>query len=255
MKAFATLAVLAASAAALDIEQSMSYDVTIDVLPDALVADPMPQGTGRDNTDWSWHFEHMEQWDVMEQARADVLTAEDGLAGAVVELEVVKSQILSPEVEHQRNCQLHREEEVNLYYQCTQNDINNYALHHFGGEMRSYPRWVEEYNVCIAHIHSAKTLHLDFYHNDGTVTLEPCEPQNLTPSVYIGHAEEEIIEPVVPSGSIISPHPLDPHKSCDQQNLPNWSGIWVEIYGGEEEAFAILSGEKQHEGVERCYTI
>ena len=65
---------------------------------------------------------------------------------------------------------------MNLYYQCTQNDINNYALHHFGGQMRSYPRWVTEYNVCIDHLQSAKWLWLDFYHDDGNVTVEPCDP-------------------------------------------------------------------------------
>lgn len=141
---------------------------------------------GRDHTDWSWYAEHQEAKDVTRETGEDVVTAEVGLAGAVGEYDNVLKQVLNPQVEHQRNCQLHREEEINLYYQCTQNDINNYALKHFGGEMRSYPRWVEEYNVCIDHIHSAKTLHLDYYHSDGTVTLEPCNPQNHSNSVYIG---------------------------------------------------------------------
>ena len=43
---------------------------------------------------------------------------------------------------YERKCELYRREEVNLYYQCTQDDYNNYALDHFGGEMRSYPRWL-----------------------------------------------------------------------------------------------------------------
>ena len=85
-------------------------------------------------------------------------TLQEGLLGAELEYAEVKSQIISAREEFERQCQLHREEEMNLYYQCTQNDINNYALHHFGGEVRSYPRWVKEYNVCIDHIHRAKTL-------------------------------------------------------------------------------------------------
>merc|ERR1712046_432126 len=101
--------------------------------------------------------------------------------------EVVRATI-SPEVEHARLCQLHREEEMNLYYQCTQNDINNYVLHHFGGFVRSYPRWVTEYNVCIDHLQSAKWLWLDFYSWDGeeySVSLRACNPENHSSPVYI----------------------------------------------------------------------
>merc|ERR1740139_515408 len=90
---------------------------------------------------------------------------------------------------------------MNLYYQCTQNDINNYALHHFGGETRSYPRWVKEYNVCIDHIHRAKTLHLDFFHDNGTVEKRPCDPQSHDSTTYIGqdvHVEVVVVvEPVI----------------------------------------------------------
>ena len=48
MKAFAPLA-LAASAAAVEIERS-EYIHAVDVLPDAIVAEPMPQGTGKYKT-------------------------------------------------------------------------------------------------------------------------------------------------------------------------------------------------------------
>ena len=88
---------------------------------------------------------------------------------------------------------------MNLYYQCTQNDINNYALHHFGGAVRSYPRWVKEYNVCIDHIHRAKTLHLDFVepiadylehpemriNTAGKIVKKACAPQNTDATTYI----------------------------------------------------------------------
>ena len=187
MKSFAAIAVLAVAASAIEIKESESIEIVtiheegeyfeeIDVLPDAEVAVAMVQGSGRDHTDWSWHWENKEAKKEAKAANKDVRTSKKGLKGAIVEYDNVLDQILSPQVEHQRSCQLHREEEINLYYQCTQNDINNYALHHFGGEMRSYPRWVEEYNVCIDHVHSAKTLQLDFHWPDGTVTTEPCDP-------------------------------------------------------------------------------
>ena len=84
---------------------------------------------------------------------------------------------------------------MNLYYQCTQNDINNYALHHFGGDLRSYPRWVVEYNVCIDHLQSAKWLWLDFYHDNGEVSLEPCDPENHDSPVYIDEPVETVVRP------------------------------------------------------------
>jgi len=162
--------------------------------------------------------------------------------------------ILTPQVEHQRNCQLHREEEINLYYQCTQNDINNYALNHFGGEKRSYPRWVEEYNVCIDHIHSAKTLHLDYYHADGTVTLEPCDPQNHSSSVYIGSwGTEPIVGGML---TVITAEPLNPYAPCDNQHIPNWGGIWVEV-ADFNEAQNVLMGNTVLDSTraQRCYSI
>ena len=79
---------------------------------------------------------------------------------------------------------------MNLYYQCTQNDINNYALHHYGGQMRSYPRWVTEFNVCIDHLQQSKTLFLDFYGVDDRVSLQPCDPQIHGSPVYIDYEEE-----------------------------------------------------------------
>jgi len=147
---------------------------------------------------------------------------------------------------------------MNLYYQCTQNDINNYALHHFGGQVRSYPRWVKEYNVCIDHIHRAKTLHLDLFLDDGSIIKAPCDPQSHGSTIYIGFEKplepavaepvkpdvepvvEPEVEPITPVEEIIQkptkPIVLDPSKSCWDQPVPNWSGLWVEIWGGPEEA-------------------
>ena len=187
MNKFAAIAVLATSAAAVELESTKTYDATFDMLPDEKALLTMPQGKGRDHTDWSWHLEHAEQEAEVKKAKEDVDKARDGEKGARDELEELKTHIIEADEEHNRQCQLHREEEMNLYYQCTQNDINNYALHHFGGEVRSYPRWVKEYNVCIDHIHRAKTLHLDFFLENGDVEKRPCDPQSHDSTTYIGY--------------------------------------------------------------------
>lgn len=243
---FAASAVLASLAAAE--VHTTSYVKEFDVLPDALLeGQVMPDGEGRDHTEWSWHYEIKESEENLKKAQEDVVFTEKGVVGAKGQYEEVRSQIIPAAEEHHRNCQLHREEEMNLYYQCTQNDINNYALHHFGGQERSYPRWVVEYNVCIDHLQHAKWLWLDYYHEDGKVSLEPCDPQTKTDPVYIG---QPYVEPEAAG-------PLDPAVPCDKQSLPDWSGIWIELWGGEQEAAAILSGNtpvtKEH--TERCYTV
>lgn len=57
---------------------------------------------------------------------------------------------------HQLQCELYRNEEINLYYQCTQNAFNNYALDHFGGDQRSYPRWLSEVYRCNVELEDAE---------------------------------------------------------------------------------------------------
>jgi len=49
MNKFAAIASLAASASAVEINRS-EYIAAVDVLPDALIAEPMPQGTGKYNS-------------------------------------------------------------------------------------------------------------------------------------------------------------------------------------------------------------
>ena len=127
---FATSTILAATAAAANLnavyEESASVEVihvsedfstTVNVLPDAEIAIAMEQGTGktqifknsnslfpigRDHTDWSWAFEHKEAEDDIIDATIDVNIAETGLAGAHVELEIVRSQIISAVEEFKR---------------------------------------------------------------------------------------------------------------------------------------------------------
>lgn len=204
----------------------------------------MEQGSGRDHTDWSWWFESEGAKAEVIAAHEDVVATEIGLDVAVAEYDNVLHQILSPQVEHQRNCQLHREEEMNLYYQCTQSDINNYALHHFGGEQRSYPRWVTEYNVCIDHIHSAKLLHLDYYHEDGTVTLEPCNPQTHTNSVYIGSNDFMIAHEFM---GTVTAKPLNPMESCSTQHIPDVGGMWYKVNSLNDYDRVMMGNEKINE--------
>ena len=81
--------------------------------------------------------------------------------------------ITSTEVSHQLQCKLYRQEEINLYYQCTQLAYNNYALDHFGGDMRSYPSWLGEIWRCNAQLEDAE-IHTIY---DSLHYLEefPCE--------------------------------------------------------------------------------
>jgi len=204
----------------------------------------MEQGSGRDHTDWSWWFESEGAKAEVIAAKEDVTEAEISLDVAVTEYDIVLHQTLSPQVEHQRNCQLHREEEMNLYYQCTQGDINNYALHHFGGEQRSYPRWVNEYNVCIDHIHSAKGLHLDYYHEDGTVTLEPCNPQAHSNSVYIGQYGPQIAHEF---DGTITAKPLNVMESCSSQHMPDVGGLWLPVNSVNSYHEILMGNQKINE--------
>ena len=213
MQKFASIAALAASVSAVELTKvtaagevgnvdfvvfgdSKSYDSTFNMLPDEKIVAAMAQGEGRDHTDWSWHLEHLEEAEKVRIASEDLEKARFGVDGAKGEYDAIMALVIEGDEEHMRQCQLHREEEMNLYYQCTQNDINNYALHHFGGETRSYPRWVKEYNVCIDHIHRAKTLHLDFFLDDGTVEKRSCDPQSHDSTTYVGqdvHVEVVVV--------------------------------------------------------------
>merc|ERR1719272_305436 len=186
---------------------SKTYDATFDMLPDEKMVAAMRQGEGRDHTDWSWHLEHLEEAAKVRVAGEDLEKAREGVDGAVREYDELMMLVIEADEEHMRQCQLHREEEMNLYYQCTQNDVNNYALHHFGGQARSYPRWVQEYNVCIDHIHRAKTLHLDFFRDDGTVEKRACDPQSHDSTTYIEQQKVVIVdvEPVIEHPVIFVP--------------------------------------------------
>jgi len=110
--------------------------------------DMMPQGDGQDHTLWDWHM-------VVDGSGSKVIFYESRTEETAGEIDRLQDEInnfwtdmTSTEVTNQYSCELHRNEEINLYYQCTQLTFNNYALDHFGGDMRSYPRWVFEFKRC-----------------------------------------------------------------------------------------------------------
>jgi hypothetical protein len=108
----------------------------------------MPQGDGQDHTLWDWHM-------VVDGSGSKVIFYESKTEETAREIDSLQDLIddfwtgmTSTTISNQYSCELHRNEEINLYYQCTQLTFNNYALDHFGGDMRSYPRWVYEFKRC-----------------------------------------------------------------------------------------------------------
>lgn len=94
------------------------------------------------------------------------------------------------EASHQLQCQLYRNEEINLYYQCTQNAFNNFALDHFGGDQRSYPRWLSEVYRCNVELSEAE-IHtiIDEEHEDKEFKCETETAHTLPmPMPFVYHS-------------------------------------------------------------------
>ena len=161
----------------------------------------MPQGDGQDHTLWDWHS-------VVTGSGSKVIFYEHKSETSAGEINRLQNEIddfwtgmTSGEVTNQYSCELHRNEEINLYYQCTQLTFNNYALDHFGGDMRSYPRWVYEFKRCNWMLAEAECCSVT---RDGIdyecppctdITLPmptPFNPDEPTPPV-----EPPVVEPVV----------------------------------------------------------
>lgn len=111
----------------------------------------------------------------------------------------------STEVTNQLSCELHRNEEINLYYQCTQNTYNNYALDHYGGEMRSYPRWIWEFKRCNMLLHKAEccTIRRDGIDYD----CPPCTDITMPMPHPFGDDKPEpepVVCPPIPDVSMLS---------------------------------------------------
>jgi len=101
MKSLIATTLLAVNAAAVNMTQptvsasaevvvvNEEYYETFNVLEDAEIAVAMQQGTGRDHTDWSWHFESEQAKEETRKTADDVIGAEGGLAGAKDEYDAV----------------------------------------------------------------------------------------------------------------------------------------------------------------------
>ena len=80
-----------------------------------------------------WDFERMmaEQAEEVERARTTVITANNKVNIAHTDWEASKDQAPRMKELNMKNCQLHRNEEINLFHQCYQDKYNNYSLNHF----------------------------------------------------------------------------------------------------------------------------
>jgi len=101
-------------------------------------------------------------------------------------------------VSGQLNCELHRREEINLYYQCTQNTYNHYSLDHFGGEMRSFPRWIHEYMRCNMILFKAECCSLTDAMTDKDYECPPCTHITMPMPEMFGDTGLVVTEPEPP---------------------------------------------------------
>ena len=111
------------------------------------------------------------------------------------------------DVDRQLNCELHRREELNLYYQCTQNSYNHYSLDHFGGEMRSFPRWIYEFKRCNMMLADAECSSLTDKVSKETYRCyeEPCTHITLPMPDMFGETGAQVAVPAVVEPEIVEP--------------------------------------------------
>lgn len=87
-------------------------------------------------------------------------------------------------------------------------------LDHFGGEIRSYPRFVEEFNYCLDQMNKAKNCTVTKYFSNNTQGEVSCTPVDPSPPVYMT---------VPPTNERLL---FEPYKECDAQEYPNFDGLW-----------------------------
>jgi hypothetical protein len=94
MNKFASIAVIAASASAVELTagpisgtdyttilqdgHTKTYPAEFDMLPDEIKMMAMKQGEGRDHTDWSWNLEEQEEDAKVTHAATDLHKAKEG---------------------------------------------------------------------------------------------------------------------------------------------------------------------------------
>lgn len=178
----------------------------------------MPQGTGQDHTLWDWSMINSDGADKIVFYRSRVEDAEEEIKDVQDLIDDFWTGMTSTEVTNQLSCELHRNEEINLYYQCTQNTYNNYALDHFGGEMRSYPRWIYEFKRCNILLHKAECCTI---RRDGIdYECPPCTDITMPMPHPFGDDKPK-------------PEPKPEPKVCDP--LPDYSMLSVYRFMGREQ--------------------
>ena len=70
------------------------------------------------------------------------------IAKSNTELEAIKAGVLAETTIHAMACSSFRFEEINLWYSCTQNAVDNFALGHYGEGTAAFERWYFEYERC-----------------------------------------------------------------------------------------------------------
>lgn len=171
----------------------------------------LPQGDGQDHTLWSWT-------EIEDSGKAKIIFYQKSVDEAWEEQNRVQDLIddfwegmTSTEVTNQADCEMHRQEEINLYFQCTQLTYNNYALDHYGGDMRSYPRWIHDFKRCNVQLHAAECCTIT---RDGIdYECPPCTDITLPMPNPFGPVEVPVLPPIVPVEPPVLP-PVDPPHVC-----------------------------------------
>ena len=116
-------------------------------------------------------------------------------------------------------CQLIREQEMNLFYQCTQDIVNSYALKHYGDDSDSYGTWFCDYCKCSETVRKSQNLKLEDYQcspTPETFTMDICSVCDV--------GIEYQVHPELVYGS---PEQIWHQEATDKSFLPDFSGYWI----------------------------
>lgn len=173
----------------------------------------LPQGSGQDHTLWTWDIMVDGSGSKWRFYESEEMRLREAIMDAQQNIDDFKAHFTQYDVIYEKKCELHRREEVNLYYSCTQTDYNNYALDHYGADMRSYPRWLCEYCRCNDKLRMAQHTRVEG---------RWCEPSTYQERHEI--CERCGVDPVPWNDN---PGPGIPPKEPLFTHLPNFSGYWI----------------------------
>lgn len=145
---------------------------------------------------------------------AEVERTQKEIIEAQEEIDEFRAHFTQYDIIYEKKCELYRREEINLYYQCTQLDYNNYSLDHYGGDMRSYPRWLCEFCRCNDKLRAAQHVRVEG---------RWCEPSTYQPRNPM--CDRCGADPV-PFNDNPAPEPETAEPTFSY--LPNFSGYWIE---------------------------